>query len=42
MDTSFLFIIIGSTLLFVALVAWKLRWLYKKMLQAEQQESDNN
>ncbi len=39
MDTTLLFIIIGSTVLFVAIVAWKLRWLYKKMILVEQQES---
>ncbi len=39
MDNSLLFIIIGSTVLFVAIILWKLRWFYKKMVQAEQQES---
>jgi len=42
MDNALLFIIIGSTFLFVAIVGWKLRWFYKKIMLAEQQESNKD
>ncbi len=36
MDTQLLLIIIGSSIIFFSLIGWKLIWLYKKMLAAEQ------
>ena len=42
MDNTLLFIIISSTILFLAIVTWKLRWFYKKMILAEQQEPNKD
>lgn len=42
MDNQLLFILIGSTILFVAVLVWKLRWFYKKMIESEQQQSSRN
>jgi len=41
MDNSILFIVIGSSVLFIAVVVWKILWLLKKM-DSEQatEESD--
>lgn len=40
MDTDLILIIAGSTILLLAIIVWKLRWFYKKMILAEQQESN--
>jgi nitrogen fixation-related uncharacterized protein len=41
MDNSILFIVIGSSILFIGVVVWKILWLLKKM-DADQatEESD--
>jgi nitrogen fixation-related uncharacterized protein len=41
MDNSILFIVIGSSVLFIGVVVWKILWLLKKM-DSEQaiEESD--
>lgn len=36
MDNNLLFIIIGSSILFVGVVIWKVLWLLKKMNEEEQ------
>jgi nitrogen fixation-related uncharacterized protein len=42
MDNSILFIVIGSSVLFIGVVVWKILWLLKKMDsdQAAAEESD--
>lgn len=41
MDHELLFIVIASGILFFGGLIWKLRWFYKKMLAAEQQQAIN-
>ncbi len=42
MDHDLLFIVIASSIVFFAAIIWKLRWFYKKMLTAEQQQLDKS
>lgn len=41
MDNSILLIVIGSSVVFIAIVIWKILWLLKKMdAEVIQEESD--
>lgn len=40
MDNSILMIIIGSTLIFIGLVVWKIWWLLKKIPHPESTDQD--
>ena len=42
MDHDLLFIVIASSVIFFGALIWKLRWFYKKMLAAEQQQLNNS
>jgi hypothetical protein len=41
MDNSILFIVIGSSALFIGVVIWKILWLLKKM-DSEQPAEEND
>jgi len=41
MDNNLLLIIFGSSVIFIGIVVWKIRWLFKKIKIEEQKQIDN-
>lgn len=42
MDKELLLIIIGSSILFITVVIWKLMWIFKKISQEEENKPGDN